>query len=156
MTREFYASTWFIDIDGTIFDHKSNHDGIQDDQILEGTKEFWDKIPEEDCIVLTTGRPSWWRVETVLALERYNLRYDVLLMDLPSGRRILINDTKPPGSTYGNETVAPMAFCRNVERNVGVNWEDMEMENMLSPKDTVIVKQPNEKVYYFDKETYYS
>ena len=53
-------------------------------------------------------------------------------------------------------TLIFLAFCRNVERNVGVNWEDMEMENMLSPKDTVIVKQPNEKVYYFDKETYYS
>ena len=91
MTREFYASTWFIDIDGTIFIHLSNHDGVQEDEILEGTKEFWSKIPEKDCIVLTTGRPSWWRKETEESLERYGLRYDVLLMDLPSGRRILIN-----------------------------------------------------------------
>lgn len=156
MTREFYASTWFIDIDGTIFDHKSNHDGVQEDQILDGTKEFWDNIPEADCIVLTTGRPSWWREETVSALEGFGLRYDVLLMDLPSGRRMLINDTKPPGSSYGNVITVPMAFCRNVERNVGVNWNDMQMDNMLTPKDTVISKQPNESVYLFEKEHYYS
>tara|TARA_Y100000593_G_scaffold68448_1_gene125812 strand:+ start:5251 stop:5721 length:471 start_codon:yes stop_codon:yes gene_type:complete len=156
MTRRFYANTWFIDIDGTIFIHLENNDGIQKDEILKGTKEFWSKIPDDDCIVLTTGRPSWWRVDTVLALEKFNLRYDVLLMDLPSGRRVLINDMKPKGSSYGNDVPVPTAFARNVERNKGVDWNSMEMDNVISPQDTVIVKQPNEKVYYFDKETYYS
>ena len=156
MTREFYASTWFIDIDGTIFIHLSNHDGVQEDEILEGTKEFWSKIPEKDCIVLTTGRPSWWRKETEESLERFGLRYDVLLMDLPSGRRILINDAKPPGSSYGNIVTVPMVFCRNVERDVGVNWDDMSMDNMLTPKETFISSQPNERIYYYEKEHYYS
>ena len=156
MTREFYASTLYIDIDGRIFIHLENHDGVQEDEILEGTKEFWSKIPEKDCIVLTTGRPSWWREETEESLERFGLRYDVLLMDLPSGRRILINDAKPPGSSYGNVVTVPMAFCRNVERNVGVNWDDMSMDNMLTPKETIISSQPNESVYYFNKEHYYS
>ena len=163
MTREFYANTWFIDIDGTIMIHKSNfdYDGSPD-ELLDGAKEFWDKIPAKDCIVLTTGRPSWWRQETMHSLERFGLRYDILLMDLPSGRRILINDCKPKSENYGNVAVSPMAFSRNVERDVGVNWDGLDMDNLISPPDTVIVAQKNETVIdsrehiNSSKEHYYS
>ena len=75
-------------------------------------------------------------------------------MDLPSGRRILINDMKPAGSSYGNEIPSPTAFVRNVERDVGVNWDNMEMNNVISPQGTIIVKQPNEKVYHMDDTEY--
>ena len=75
--------TWFIDIDGTIFNHKSNFDFDESDkiydQILEGVEEFWEKIPADDYIILTTARPGWWKEMTIYSLEKFGLRYDQLM-----------------------------------------------------------------------------
>ena len=55
-----------------------------------------------------------------------------------------------------------MAFSRNVKRNVGVAWDRMNMDNLISPPDTIIRAQGNEVVYdslnhpLTPKEHYYS
>ena len=71
-------NTWFIDIDGTIVKHKTNEElddintmfnendlfdkkiqsnndsiGILKEYLLDGVRDFWEKIPKEDIIILT-------------------------------------------------------------------------------------------------------
>jgi len=102
--------TWFIDIDGTIFKHEGLwEDG--EDTILPGVKELWKIIPEDDYIIIVTGRTSNFADETKQALKKYKLRYDKIIFDLPVGERIVVNDIKPTGL----ET----ALAWNVQRNKG-------------------------------------
>ena len=88
--------TWFIDIDGTIFKHEGLwQDGH--DSLLPGVRELWASIPDTDIIVITTARESWFEKDTIAALERFNLRYDHIIFNLPVGERIVINDVKESG-----------------------------------------------------------
>ena len=88
-------NTWFIDIDGTIVEHKNNKQlddrltflgkkqtvfpygesdiedvNLLDEKILPGVKDFWLKIPEKDVIILTTAREyrHKWLTEQMLKL----------------------------------------------------------------------------------------
>ncbi len=88
--------TWILDIDGTLVKHNGYLlDGF--DTLLEGVKEFFEKIPQGDKIVLLTARKE----EYLEALKRFladnGIRYDYLLNDMPMGERILVNDDKPSG-----------------------------------------------------------
>lgn len=103
------SHTWFIDIDGTIFEHNGYLSG--EDKILPGVKELWDSIPLSDCIILVTGRSEEYKELTLSSLQKNNLRYNQILFDLPLGERIVINDKKPSGL----ET----AISWNVDRNIG-------------------------------------
>ena len=102
--------TWFIDIDGTIFLHNEYLKGL--DKILPSTIEFWQKIAPNDCIIITTARNEKYREHTEKILREHSLRYNHLIMGLPNGERILINDIKPDGLTT--------AVAVNVERNFGL------------------------------------
>ena len=99
-------NTWFIDIDGTIVEHKSNKelderlmflgerqvvfpygDDIEDvelldEKILPGVKDFWLKIPKKDVIILTTAREHRHKWLTEQMLRLYDLRYDEIIFAL--------------------------------------------------------------------------
>ena len=52
--------TWFIDIDGTILEHRENEEIYEGDKeiLLPGSKEFIDeRYANGDIIILTTARP---------------------------------------------------------------------------------------------------
>lgn len=102
--------TWFIDIDGTILEHNGYKDG--NESFLPGVKEFWSKIPWNDCIVLVTGRPEEYRSSTLALFNLHALRYDHALFNMPLGERIVINDIKPGG--------LKTAIAINLERNKGL------------------------------------
>jgi len=104
------AHTWFIDLDGTILKHEGLwEDGL--DSLLPGVQDFWNAIPADDCIILTTGRNSYYAEQTLQALKKFNLRYDKIIFDLPVGERIVVNDIKPTG--------LHTAVAWNVVRNRG-------------------------------------
>jgi hypothetical protein len=105
------AHTWFIDLDGTVIRHNSHL--TEQDELLPGVKEFWNKIPLEDCIVITTGRSNEYKSSTLAFLNLHNLRYDHALFELPLGERIVVNDIKPLG--------LKTAIAWNVERDKGFN-----------------------------------
>ena len=105
------SHTWIIDLDGTIFEHNGYLEGK--DKLLPGVKEFWEKIPEEDFILILTARSKKFYDLTLESLKNYNLRYNEILFDLPTGERILINDAKPSGLNT--------AIAFNVKRNTGLN-----------------------------------
>jgi hydroxymethylpyrimidine pyrophosphatase-like HAD family hydrolase len=102
--------TWFIDLDGTIVEHNGYLSG--EDRLLDGVKEFWNEIPSEDYIVITTGRSEESRETTLDFLNKNSLRFNHAIFGLPLGERIIMNDIKPGG--------LKTAIAWNLERNKGL------------------------------------
>ena len=90
------AKTWILDIDGTIVKHNEYKiDGY--DTLLEGVKEFFSDLPEDDKVILLAARKGEYLDKLKEFLKCNNIRYDYLISDMPFGERILINDRKPSG-----------------------------------------------------------
>lgn len=100
--------TWILDIDGTLVKHNGYLiDGH--DTLLDGVKEFFKKLSSDDKVVLLTARKEEYLPALKEFLKENNIRYDVLLTDMPMGERILVNDRKPSG--------LDMAFSINKNRD---------------------------------------
>ena len=94
------ANTYFLDIDGTIVDALTIDDLIKYkfdkrfiQELLPGVKKFFDNLNANDVIIFTTARSEQFRQMTLRTLNYHNIRFKHLIMDLPSGKRYLINDT---------------------------------------------------------------
>ena len=86
--------TWIFDVDGTLVKHNGYLiDGY--DTLLNSVKETFDKIPQEDTIILLTAREDKYIGDLKKFLKENNIRFDYLLSNIPTGERILINDIKP-------------------------------------------------------------
>jgi hypothetical protein len=113
MMQSHHHATIFVDLDGTLIKHQAPP---WDDpmHVLPGVPEkmvrWWNSGA---LIIITTGRPECIRAKVVAQLEAAGLYYHQLVMGLTSGRRYLINDTKP----YDPNT--PMALSFNVQRDKG-------------------------------------
>lgn len=110
------TKTIFCDIDGTILRHKGDiyRNILEPPEILEGVLDRfreWDK--KNYRIILTTGRKEGSREETKEQLKSLGINYDDLLMGLPNGDRILINDKKP-------NSIDNTAYSYNLVRNSGM------------------------------------
>lgn len=106
--------TWIIDLDGTIFPHNNyllDNEGIKE-KPLKNVVKFINKIPKDDVIIILTARKEKYRSYTIKHLKRSKIRFNLLIMDLPSGERILINDMKPSG--------LKTAYAINVKRDAGL------------------------------------
>lgn len=101
---------WILDIDGTLLLNNGYKDG--GDVMLPKVKEFMDKIPTTDRIIILTGRSSEVRDVTIKFLAENGIRYDHIIFDLPLGERILINDQKPSGLIT--------AYSVNLQRDRGM------------------------------------
>jgi hypothetical protein len=92
--------TWLIDVDGVIFAHngyKTLTPDIPHEDLLPGVREFFQTLHVSDRIILLTARNPRLRRRTEKSLRFHRIRYDALIMGLPPGERILINDRKPSG-----------------------------------------------------------
>lgn len=116
--------TWFVDIDGTLFRHKTDEElknmvlcgsYAEEEPIQEGI-DFLRSLPEKDVIVITTARSSAFREHTINALARFGVPFDQIIFDIGSGPRVVVNDVKPAG-VVGNEFDLSMAYSINVKRN---------------------------------------
>lgn len=102
------AKTWIFDLDGTI----AKHNGYKTegkDSLLPGAKEYLEKIPSEDRIIIVTSRKNQYREETIKFLKESGIRYDEILFGMPMGERIVVNDRKPSGLN--------MAVALNLDRD---------------------------------------
>ncbi len=114
--------TVFCDIDGTLLKHHgdifANAAGAGA-EILPGV---YDALKEWERrnyrIVLITGRKESQRKATEEILHSLHIPYDVLLMGLPNGDRVLINDRKPEG-------VRATAYAVSPARNAGLVNQDI-------------------------------
>lgn len=102
------AKTWILDIDGTLVKH-NGYKIDEHDTLLDGVKEFFEKISPDDKVVLLTARKEEYLPALKEFLKANNIRYDHLLTDMPMGERILVNDRKPSG--------LDMAFAINKDRD---------------------------------------
>lgn len=89
------AHTWLIDVDGTVLAHNGHL--LEGDRLLPGVQEFWQRIPVGDVVILLSARKESERTTTLALIEAHGLRYDQAIFGLPTGERILINDSKPGG-----------------------------------------------------------
>lgn len=96
LTLSNLPKTWIFDIDGTLLKHNS-YRLPEGDELLPGVKSFFKKIPPHDKIILLSARTSSQRESLELFLLSNGIKYDYLLLDIPSGERILVNDKKPSG-----------------------------------------------------------
>jgi len=128
------TKTIFCDIDGTIIHHNNDiHTNMLQkpiilDGVLEKFKE-WDKNNYK--IILTTGRKEGNRKQTEEQLSFLGINYDLLIMGLPNGDRILINDKKERG-------ILNTATAINVVRNKGL--ENINIMNDTNEKTKIINK----------------
>lgn len=106
--------TLFCDIDGTLITNRSVHfkPGIGNGEPLHENIACLQKRYEEGryYIVLTTSRPEWARATTEKELKKHNIPYHRLLMGLPHGQRVLIND-------YAESNPYPSGRAINIPRN---------------------------------------
>ena len=103
------GKTWIFDLDGTLVKHNGYKlDGK--DTWLPGAKEFLDKIPDKDKIIIITSRKEEQRGLTEAFLEENGIYVDSIIYNAPYGERILVNDTKPSG--------LQTAVAVNTERDV--------------------------------------
>lgn len=103
--------TWIFDIDGTICIHNGYKNG--GDKILDGVKEFFLSIPNDDLIVIITSRKKEECENLDNFMKKNGLRYDHVIFDAPMGERILINDNKPSG--------LKMAYAIDKKRDEALN-----------------------------------
>ena len=104
--------TWIFDLDGTILVHNGYKNG--GDRILPGVKEFFDKIPETDHILILTARKEEVLESTIEFLKDNGIKYNNILADIPFGERILLNDMKDSG--------LKTAYAVNLKRDEGLNF----------------------------------
>jgi len=110
------TKTLFLDIDGTLIYHY----GIPNKQtklhpiMLPGVEEKLIKWEAEGHkIILMTGRRESERDITIKQLSDLGIVYDMLIMGINPGKRIIINDLKPE-----SDEPTALAFC--VKRNEGL------------------------------------
>jgi len=84
-----------IDLDGTIVKHNGYKEG--GDKLIEGVREFFENVSEQDVVIILTSREAKYKDETINFLKTNNIRFDHIIFDLPYGERILINDMKESG-----------------------------------------------------------
>lgn len=108
--------TLFIDIDGTLLKHYGcgNEQSRVYPELLPGVLEKLDEWDRKGYkFILVTGRHESERAATEDQLYMMGIVYDMLIMGLGGGQRVIINDCKAGSSA---ETAAH--FC--VERNAGI------------------------------------
>ena len=112
--------TWIFDLDGTILVHNGYKNG--GDRILPGVKEFFDKIPETDYILILTARKEEVLESSIKFLKDNGIRYNEILADIPFGERILLNDMKDSG--------LKTAYAINLKRDEGLDFSVEVDENL--------------------------
>lgn len=132
--------TIFCDIDGTIIQHHKDiiknykNEHIILPNVINSIKQ-WEK--NNYHIILTTGRKECLRQITETQLHNIGIIYDKLIMGLPNGPRVLINDKKENG-------IENTAYAINVPRNFGLNYIDLTSKY-------ITVTEDYSKISYIDK-----
>ncbi len=151
--------TWFLDIDGTIVEHRNND---QLDEILENlrnegyvhkpgwfgttksvldmptellgevmlplSQEFMNEIPRNDYIILTTAREQRHSWQTEEFLRRNGIQWNKAIYALPSGPRVLINDSEVArvDEKTGDEEWYIKAYGIPVKRDYGISGQNVK------------------------------
>jgi ribonucleotide monophosphatase NagD (HAD superfamily) len=145
---ESRGKTLFIDIDGTILRHGKDGTGAvcmilggavvhKPGVLLDGVRQkFNDWHGKGYRLILTTGRCESTREQTEKQLRDHGLFWDMLIMGIGGGQRVLINDLKSDGSIA--------AVGVNVPRDAGFGDIDNIYANVLKQMGGEREKLPTE------------
>lgn len=116
------SKTWIIDIDGVIFEHNKYKElqPDEDETPLPGVADFFKRIDKSDFVILVTSRDERYRERTERSLKKADVCYNIIIMNLPVGERVVINDQKPSG--------LDTAFAINLRRNEGLKSIDIAID----------------------------
>jgi hypothetical protein len=142
--------TWFVDIDGTLLNHKTNEEldeiiqnnnmesHLHETPIIDAIS-FINNLPKKDRVILTTARENRHLAHTIRALHHFNIRYNKIVDELGAGPRVVINDIKPAGAA-GNSQDFDTAYAINVSRDQGdikKKYTDIEQKIRCQYEDQV-------------------
>jgi hypothetical protein len=136
--------TVFCDIDGTIIEHEKYPDNITLNVFHSSIKKLHDWKDKKYKIILTTARSK--KDKLYQLLTKYNIPFDELICNLPSGKRVIINDYK--------EDLINMSESYNVRRNSGIDNINIESEEIKIVKklkgssysNTVLIEKNNQLI----------
>jgi len=139
----------FCDIDGVLLKHNDHSNSNIDTNIcLQGYKTLKELNANNHKIILTTARNEKYRNEVQSLLKAKNIYYDELIMSLPSGPRVLINDHKP------SKPFTIQANSYEVVRNRGLDGFDIE--KIVSDNKIKVIKDLSAnsfaKTYLIEKD----
>ena len=160
--------TVFCDIDGTLIKHDDHSTcDLDNAELLSGVKNLKTWKDDDHKIILTTARSEKTRSDVVKFLEKLGIVYDELIMGLPSGPRVVINDRKP------SKPFTQQAASAEITRDAGIenivisdytkNSEDRVIKNLsgnsfaetfLIEKDSKlfvrkrVLKSPENEIHY--------
>ena len=103
-----FIKTIFCDIDGCIFLHCGNSTDVfhLKPKLLPGvTEAFTDWCKKGYAVIITTARPESLREITAQQINEAGLFFDQLIMGLPLGARVVINDVPDPNSFKKAEAI---------------------------------------------------
>jgi uncharacterized HAD superfamily protein len=113
--------TYFIDIDGTLLEHIEDFENVYQYSVLKALPGAKEKTVQWHCeghmIILTTARAESLRDITETQLRNAGVVYDLLLMGLGSGKRVLINDIK---DRYSFNKADAHNIIRNIDGIINV------------------------------------
>jgi hypothetical protein len=115
------SHTWIFDLDGTLVYH-NGHLTEEGDSLLPGVKEFFNKI-SNDYVIILTAREEKYKKQTEMFLDKNDIKYDLIIYDIPHGERLLFNDKKNSG--------LKTSFSYNLERNCGLTDFDFHIREDL-------------------------
>ena len=114
--------TIFCDIDGSILEQHgdlSNMHLLTEEDLLPGVKKANARWTRKGyTVIVTTGRKESERELTVRQLKLVGFHYDLLIMGLPYGERVVINDRRAADNKNSATGI-------NLVRNEGM--EDLEV-----------------------------
>lgn len=128
--------TIICDIDGTLLHHTGDIlknmtlPPLALEYVRESIKQ-WDRLNYH--IILVTGRKESTRKQTEEQLSMAGIVYHQLIMNLPNGQRVLINDKKENG-------VENTAFAINLVRNEGFGNIDLHSKYVSIPDKFLFTK----------------
>lgn len=127
--------TIFCDIDGTIVPHTGDIlANLYSTNTLSNVKETfqqWDKLNYK--IILTTGRQESTRKKTEEQLLSLGIVYSELIMGLPNGARVILNDKKTKG-------VENTAYAVNLVRNKGLDNINLDSKFVTVPDKYIFTR----------------
>jgi|10_taG_2_1085330.scaffolds.fasta_scaffold00718_15 GTP:adenosylcobinamide-phosphate guanylyltransferase len=123
----------FCDIDGVLLKH-NNHstNNVEDNKALDGFTKLREMKKQNHRIILTTARNAKYRTQLEELLRQKEIYYDDLIMSLPSGPRLLINDRKP------SKPFTAQANTHEVERDTGLSR--LCVNNIIDNNKTEIIE----------------
>jgi len=113
--------TWLIDIDGTLLLH-NGYKIYKKDSVIQKSMVFLKSIPKNDYVILLTSRSNKYIRTTLNFLKKHQIKFDLIVFNLPVGERILINDKKPGGLMT--------SYSINIKRNNGINTKLIISKNL--------------------------